>query len=92
MKRMNALISLCLLALLIGCGGPPKRLVVEKSVQRQVISEGRLAATPAPPLPESMTNRMVRVYGLQALQALGECNADKAMVLREYKAGDHPGE
>ncbi|MCE9982459.1 peptidase [Leclercia adecarboxylata] len=74
---MIALVSLCLLQLLTGCGN-------SRTVYVQVpvvpLPANLIAETPQPAIPEPLTYGTSLDMNVSLLAALGQCNIDKASI------------
>ncbi|MFV4846629.1 hypothetical protein ACNJKD_09785 [Edwardsiella tarda] len=74
---MIALVGLCLLSLLNGCGSTRTVYVPAPAVQ---LSTELTADTPVPAVPDPLTWGASLDLNTHLLSALGQCNADKANI------------
>nr|WP_232238219.1 hypothetical protein [Edwardsiella hoshinae] len=75
MRAMIALVGLCLLSLLSGCGSTRTVYVPAPAVP---LSTELTADTPVPTVPDPLTWGASLDLNMRLLSALGQCNADKA--------------
>ncbi len=75
LRMMIALIGLCLLQLLTGCGNTR---TVYVPVPQQPVPSNLTAETPQPYIPDSLTYGASLDLNVSLLGALGMCNRDKA--------------
>ncbi|QBX80196.1 peptidase [Citrobacter tructae] len=74
---MSALVGLCLLALLTGCGNTR---TVYVPVPVLPLPANLTAETPQPAIPDPLTYGASLDLNVSLLSALGQCNLDKAAV------------
>ncbi|WP_458773817.1 Rz1-like lysis system protein LysC [Citrobacter portucalensis] len=85
LRMMIALIGLCLLALLTGCGNTRTVYVPVPAVP---LPANLTTETPQPAIPEPLTYGASLDLNVSLLSALGQCNIDKAGIrkIEENKA------
>ncbi|WP_438333852.1 Rz1-like lysis system protein LysC [Edwardsiella tarda] len=79
MRAMIALVGLCLLSVLSGCGSTRTVYVPAPAVP---LSAELTADTPVPAVPDPLTWGASLDLNVRLLSALGQCNADKAGIRR----------
>jgi len=77
LRMMIALISLCQLQLLTGCGSTR---TVYVPVQVVPLPTNLIAETPQPAIPDPLTYGASLNLNVSLLSALGQCNIDKASI------------
>ncbi|EPU9086316.1 Rz1-like lysis system protein LysC [Enterobacter hormaechei] len=77
LRMMIALVSLCLLQLLTGCGNTR---TVYVQVPEVPLPANLTAETPQPVIPDSLTYGASLDLNVSLLSALGQCNIDKASI------------
>nr|DAI67096.1 MAG TPA: hypothetical protein [Caudoviricetes sp.] len=77
LRMMIALVSLCLLQLLTGCGSTRTVYVPVPVVP---LPANLIAETPQPAIPDPLTYGTSLDWNVSLLSALGQCNIDKASI------------
>ncbi|WP_458793361.1 Rz1-like lysis system protein LysC [Citrobacter portucalensis] len=85
LRMMTALIGLCLLALLTGCGNTRTVYVPVPVVP---LPANLTSDTPQPVIPDPLTYGASLDLNVSLLSALGQCNIDKASIrnIEEHRA------
>nr|DAL22045.1 MAG TPA_asm: hypothetical protein [Caudoviricetes sp.] len=86
LRMMIALVSLCLLQLLTGCGNTRTVYVQVPAVP---LPANLTAETPQPAIPDPLTYGASLDLNVSLLAALGMCNADKASIRKIEVELDH---
>ncbi|WP_431189213.1 Rz1-like lysis system protein LysC [Citrobacter portucalensis] len=77
LRAMTALVGLCLLALLTGCGNTRTVYVPVPAVP---LPANLTTETPQPAIPDPLTYGASLDLNVSLLSALGQCNIDKASI------------